>query len=207
MSFADVLKKEATDSEPSPLLHNPLDPSQQKYLPSSRESLELGMKKSASVPVVNPGRTMVKSGSLPGFNPSPSPAPSTGIELNLRPLNQQTWNSSPTLGEARNTRMQISSTLAPSDPSGHPCCDRRTVLNMNDKPGSKPVDESNKKMDEEKKENDEEDKEDDEDEEEEEDEGKKGKGKRIRKRRKHQKKSRKPRSEIIETDTAEAEKI
>ena len=172
------------DHPPSPFGQSGLTSFQ--ILDTSDTSSEPGMKKSSSVLIVHPEKTLIKSGSEPGFNPAQGPARSTGIELNLRPLNLPAFRPSPSVGEILKSNMPILS--KPSD-------NEKINLDSSNQTIVPSVDQCNKENEDE---NDDEDI--NEDGEEEKEAGAKEKHKRIRKRRKHQKKSREPRSENIELE-------
>ena len=168
------------DDSPSPSSQSELTYIQQ--LDTSDTSSEPGMKKSSSVPVVHPEKSLMKSGSEPGFNSSQGPPRSTGIELNLRPLNLPAFRPSPSVvGEILKSNMPI--LIKPSD-------NEKINLDSSNQTIVPSVDQCNKKN-----EDGSDNEEFNEDGKEEKEEEAKGKHKRIRKRRKHQKKSREPRSE------------
>lgn len=156
-----------------------------QHLDTSDTSSEAGMKKSSSVPVVHPEKSLMKSGSEPGFNHTQGPPRSTGIELNLRPLNLPAFRPSPSVGEILKSNMPI--LIKPSDNEKITLESNQTIVPSLDQCNKENEDESdNEEFNEDGKE--------------EKEEEAKGKHKRIRKRRKHQKKSREPRSENTELE-------
>ena len=173
------------DDSPSPSSQSELTYIQ--HLDTSDTSCESGMKKSSSVPVVHPEKSLMKSGSEPGFNHTQGPPRSTGIELNLRPLNLPAFRPSPSVvGEILKSNMPI--LIKPSD-------NEKINLDSSNQTIVPSVDQCNKENEDES-----DNEEFNEDGKEEKEEETKGKHKRIRKRRKHQKKSREPRSENTEIE-------